>query len=369
MNILVINAGSSSLKYTLFAMESKTVLEHGVIEHIGEPHGKYSNHHEAIVSIFDHQLEVDMIAHRVVHGADQFTQAVKIDQKVIETICDLIPLAPLHNKANLDAIEVAMGLYPLLPQVAVFDTAFHQSMPKEAYLYALPYELYEKEKIRRYGFHGTSHQYLSKTMAQILQKPLETLNVITLHLGNGSSACAIKGGKSIDTSMGMSPLAGLIMGSRCGDIDSEIIFHLHQKMGLDFDAIDHILNKESGLKGICGQNDLRAIIEDSSERADLALNMYARSVKKYIGAYIALLGSVDAIIFSGGIGEHSAFMRQKIIKGFEESFNIVLDSSANEENKACISTQKSKIGVYVIATNEELEIASQALAFLEVDSK
>lgn len=367
MKILVINSGSSSIKYKLFEMPQKSVLSSGLVEKIGEVSSNYSNHHDAIVEIFNEVGKVDAIAHRVVHGADNFSSAVMIDDEVIKIIRELIPLAPLHNPPNLDAIEVAIKEYQQTPQIAVFDTAFHQSMPKESYIYALPYELYEKYKVRRYGFHGTSHGYLAAQCAKILDKNMDELNVITLHLGNGSSACAIKNGKSIDTSMGMSPLEGLVMGTRCGDIDSEVIFYISQKTGMSLNEIDVMLNKRSGLKGICGINDMReicALSANGDELATLALDIFTTRIKKYIGSYIALLGRVDAIVFSGGIGEHSDIVREKALEGLDESFGIRYDKAKNSSHELEISIHESKIKLFIIATNEELEIASEAYKLL-----
>jgi acetate kinase len=262
---------------------------------------------------------------------------------VIGVIRDLIPLAPLHNPANLTGIEVAMQKAGHIPQIAVFDTAFHASLPKEAYLYALPYSLYEEDKIRRYGFHGTSHAYLAKAAAKELKKELKDLNVITLHLGNGASACAIKNGKSIDTSMGFTPLEGLVMGTRCGDIDAEIVLYLQRELGKSQKEVEHILNKESGLLGICGENDLRAILDRDDERAKLARDMMVRRIQKYIGAYMVLLEDVDALVFSGGIGENSQEIR-----------SAVMDNKILRDIK-----------MLVIKTDEELEIANECYRLIQ----
>jgi len=341
MKIAVINSGSSSLKFKLFDMNTKEVLNSIFIEHIGENNSEIKNHLEALQSIDIDFKSLDAIGHRVVHGGEKFHSPTIIDKKVIAKIKELIPLAPLHNPANLDGILVARKKAPNLPQIAVFDTAFHFNMPQEAYMYALPYEMYEKHKIRRYGFHGTSHSYISKETSKVLKKDIKKLNLITLHLGNGASICAIQKGISIDTSMGFTPLEGLIMGSRSGDIDPAIIFYMQKELNLNINEIDDILNKKSGLIGICGQNDIREIIQSNDEKAKLALKMMTRRIKKYIGAYQAILGHVDAIVFSGGIGENSKYIREKIL----ENLNL---------------TSK----VLVIKTDEELEIAMQCKKIL-----
>jgi len=338
MKIAVLNAGSSSLKCKVFEFPAKTLLFSQEIEKIGESDSDIASHAEALEALDIDLREIDIIGHRVVHGGEKLQQSVVIDESVITTIKDLIPLAPLHNPANLVGIEVARQKAPNIPQVAVFDTAFHATLPKEAYLYALPYELYEKEDIRRYGFHGTSHSYLAKEAAKELKKELRELNIITLHLGNGASACAIKKGKSIDTSMGFTPLEGLVMGSRCGDLDPEIVLYLQRELGKTPQEVEHILNKESGLLGICGENDLREIVLREDERAKLAVAMMVRRIQKYIGAYMVLLEDVDAIVFSGGIGEHSQSVREMVM-----------------DNKLF-----KNIKMLVIQTDEELEIANES---------
>jgi len=334
MKIAVINSGSSSLKFKLFDMHTNSVLKDILIEHIGEVGSVIKNHHEALECIgIDFSL-LDAIGHRVVHGGEEFHTPTLINEKVIQTIKELIPLAPLHNPSNLEGILVCMEKAPSVPQIAVFDTAFHFNMPKEAYVYALPFSMYEKYKIRRYGFHGTSYAYVSKKASNMLGKDLSKLNLIILHLGNGASICAIENGISVDTSMGFTPLEGLIMGTRSGDIDPAIVLYMQRELGMSVDEIDNLLNKQSGLLGICGKNDVRSILESSNERAKLALSMMIRRIKKYIGSYMALLGHVDAIVFTGGIGENSEYIRKKSI----ENMNI-----------------KDKI--LVVKTDEELEIA------------
>jgi acetate kinase len=343
MKIAVINAGSSSLKFKLFDMRTKTVLKTQVIESIGEKNSPIKNHHEALEKIDIDFSTLDAIGHRVVHGGENFKQSVLVNNDVMATIEELIQLAPLHNPANLEGIKVAKEKAPLVPQIAVFDTAFHSTMPKEAYLYALPMEMYEKHHIRRYGFHGTSHSFIMKQAAFELNIDVNSVNLITLHLGNGASACAIENGKSIDTSMGFTPLEGLVMGSRSGDIDPAIVLYMQRDLGLSVKKIDNLLNKKSGLLGICDDNDVRNIIESQSENSKLALKMMIRRIQKYIGAYMALLGRVDAIVFSGGIGENSTYIREEVLK----------------------SEMFSDVKSLVIKTNEELEIANECQKILD----
>ncbi|NOR71897.1 MAG: acetate/propionate family kinase, partial [Methylomarinum sp.] len=360
MKILVINSGSSSIKYSLFEMDNLTVLASGVIERIGEsssPHlyqwldrdgmlqkvGSKSiieNHQQGIAEIIKQLLDSSVlkkmsdlsgIGHRVVHGGELFHQPVLIDDSVLEGIRKMIPLAPLHNPANLTGIEIFLQHVQNIPQVAVFDTAFHQTMPAYAFHYALPKALYEQEQVRRYGFHGTSHYYVAKQAANFLNKPLQQLNLIVLHLGNGASATAIEQGQSVDTSMGMTPLEGLVMGTRSGDIDPAIPFYLNAKKGMTHEEIDALLNKQSGLKGICGENDMRAVHQMANkgdEDAQLALDIYCYRIKKYIGAYFAVLGKVDAVIFTGGIGENDAYVREKSCEGLG-LFGLEIDNKKN----------------------------------------
>ena len=343
MKIAVINSGSSSLKFKLFDMSTNEVLKSILIERIGEENSTIKTHHDALESMEIDFTTLDAIGHRVVHGGESLTSSVIINDEVIKIIKDLIPLAPLHNRANLEGVVVARLKAPNTPQVAVFDTAFHSSMPKEAYLYALPYEMYEKHNIRRYGFHGTSHSFITKAAAKELNKSVQEVNLITLHLGNGASVCAIKNGKSVDTSMGFTPLEGLMMGSRSGDIDPAIVLYLQRELGLSVEEVDATLNKKSGLIGVCGDNDVRNIIKSGDEKAKLAPDMMIRRIQKYIGAYLTLLPSVDAIAFSGGIGENSSYVRER-----------VLDVAIFKEIK-----------VLVIKTNEELEIANECVKVLK----
>ena len=343
MKIAVINAGSSSLKLKLFDMEKKEILNAWLIEHIGEDGYEFANHQEALESIgIDFSL-LDAIGHRVVHGGEKFLQSVIIDDEVIKELKKLIPLAPLHNPANIKGIEVARKKAKDIPHIAVFDTAFHSTMPIESFLYALPYELYEKHHIRRYGFHGTSHAFVAKEAAKLLQKDITQLNLITIHLGNGASMCAIQKGKSIDTSMGFTPLEGLVMGTRSGDIDPAIGLYLQRELQMSVDEVDHLLNKQSGLLGICQENDVRAILANNDELSHLAIKIMTRRIKKYIGAYMALLEDVDGVVFTGGIGENSQIIR-----------DMVMESKLFQNLK-----------VFVIKTNEELEIANECLGLVK----
>lgn len=364
MKILVINSGSSSIKYKLYDMQSRVVLTKGLIEEIK------NKRHEVLEGIIKDLGKIDVIAHRVVHGGEKFSKATLIDEKVIEQIESLCALAPLHNPANLDGILTAKAILPECVQIAVFDTAFHQSMPKSSYMYALPQEICKQHHIRRYGFHGTSHHFLLKECAKILNKNIDELNLITLHLGNGASATAIKNGRSFETSMGFTPLEGLVMGTRSGDFDPAIILYL-QTLGMSAKEVDTLVNKKSGLLGICAESDLRAIIARDDEDAKDALLLMTQRIKKYIGAYIALLGRVDAIVFSGGIGEHSLHVRKMSLEGLDEAFGILLDEAHNKiatDKAELISKPESKIAVYEIPTDEELEIATQAMELIHLES-
>ena len=343
MRVAVLNAGSSSLKYKLFDTKSQKVLESKLVQNIGEQNSEIKNHHEALESLNIDFNSLDAIGHRVVHGGEKFSSSVLITEDVESEIERLIPLAPLHNGANLEGIKVAKISAPHIAQIAVFDTAFHTTMPKEAYLYALPLEMYTQHSIRRYGFHGTSHSFVSKKAAKKLGRDIKKLNLITLHLGNGASVCAIKNGKSIDTSMGFTPLEGLIMGSRSGDIDPAIVLYMQRELGLSLDEVDRVLNKKSGLLGICNENDVRLIVESSDESSQLALSMMIRRIQKYIGSYMALLGDVDALIFTGGIGENSAYIREEVMG----------------------ATLFQNLKMLVIKTDEELEIANEVVKLLK----
>ncbi len=310
------------------------------------------------------------IGHRVVHGGEAFREPVLIDEKVMETIRDLIPLAPLHNPANLLGIEAAHRTFPGVPQVAVFDTAFHQSMPSHAFIYALPYSYYALHRVRRYGFHGTSHLWVSKKAADHLQRPLASVNLITLHLGNGASAAAIQQGVSVDTSMGMTPLEGLVMGTRCGDLDPTISFYLRRSTQMTEKDLESVLNKGSGLKGICGANDMREILQMASRGetlAQLALEIYCYRIKKYIGAYFAVLGRIDALVFTGGVGENAAPIRKQSCQGLE-ALGIAVDDKKNANAyKEVLEIQRDDAPVKVLAvrTKEEREIAEQTVRIIE----
>ena len=339
MQIAVINSGSSSLKCKVFNTTTQEVLYSKLVENIGEENSQYINHHDALESLEIDFSTLDAISHRVVHGGEYFDSATLINEDVIQKIEKLIPLAPLHNPSNLEGIIVARKKAPNIPQIAVFDTAFHTSMPKEAYLYALNNNMYNKHNIRRYGFHGTSHAYVAKKAAELLNKDINDINLVTLHLGNGASACAIKNGKSIDTSMGFTPLEGLVMGTRCGDIDPAIVLYMQRELGMSVDEVDYELNKNSGLQGICKDNDIRQILENSDDMSKLALDIMVRRIQKYIGSYMVLLEDVDALVFTGGIGENSEYIREKIL------------------NNKLLKNLK----YMVVKTDEELEIAIQSM--------
>ncbi len=355
MKILVLNSGSSSIKYTLF--HSQIAVKNGLFERV-------QNYEDVLANILAEIGTIDAVGHRVVHGGEHYQQSVLIDASVIKTIEELIPLAPLHNRANLAGIKAVLALYPTLKQVAVFDTSFHQSIPDYAYMYALPYHLYSDNKIRRYGFHGTSHHYMLNATSSFLDQAPSTLNVITFHLGNGDSVCAIQNGKSIDTSMGFTPLEGLIMGTRSGDLDPEILLYLHREKKMKIDEIETLLNKESGLKGICGESDMRDVVhlaQKGDEKAKLAIEMFTYHAKKYLGSYLAILGRMDAIVFTGGIGEHSALIREKILHNLEH-LGIKIDREKNRQDSTEpfeISTEDSPLKVLVIHTNEDEIIAQE----------
>ncbi len=348
--ILVLNSGSSSIKYELIDMAGPVTVAEGLVERIGEETSRVEHVAQgmsylierplvdhraglaAMAEAFDATVPVDpaaltAVGHRVVHGGDRFSQPAVIDDEVLDAIRECIPLAPLHNPANLDGIRVAMEIFPDLPQVAVFDTAFHQTMPPRAFLYAIPYELYEQDRVRRYGFHGTSHRFVAGECARLLGRPLEECNLITVHLGNGCSMTAIENGRSIDTTLGMTPLEGLVMGTRSGDVDPALHLFLKQNKGMELEAIDALLNKESGLKGLCGMNDMRDIhraAEAGDRRAAIALEVQTYRNRKYLGAYMAVLGRVDAIVFTAGIGENDAVVRAESLRGLEH-LGVVLD--------------------------------------------
>jgi acetate kinase len=399
MKVVVINSGSSSVKYEVFERSDFSVLSSGLLERIGESEsrhihraygpsgavketvrqGRIANHEEGfrfILSmpadspVIGNSSEILGVGHRVVHGGEVFREPVLIDEKVMETIRELIPLAPLHNPANLLGIEAARQVFPGVPQVAVFDTAFHQSMPPHAFIYALPYSFYALHRVRRYGFHGTSHLWVAKRAAAHLEKPLTSLNLITLHLGNGASASAIRQGASVDTSMGMTPLEGLVMGTRSGDLDPAVPFYLRRATKMPEGDLEALLNKGSGLKGLCGANDMREILQRANRGeglAQLALELYCYRIKKYLGAYFAVLGRVDAVVFTGGIGENAAPIRKQCCQGLE-GLGITVDERKNEKSCAeVLEIQKdgAPIKVLAIRTKEEREIAEQTVNAIE----
>ena len=399
MKILVINAGSSSLKYQLIDMETEHVLAKGLCERIGiDGHLKHSpliggkpvfdedlpmpTHSEAIAAVIDKltsaeygvvtsMKEIDAVGHRVVHGGEKFACSVKIDDAVMTALEECTPFAPLHNPANITGINACTAVMGKdVPQVAVFDTAFHQTMPAKAYMYALPYEYYENDKVRRYGFHGTSHKYVSQRAAAMLGKKPEELKLISCHLGNGSSVTAVDGGKSVDTSMGFTPLAGLPMGTRAGDLDAGILQYLMNKYDMNIDTMLDILNKKSGVQGVSGVSsdfrDLENAHKEGNERAGLAVDMFNYGVKKLIGAYAAAMGGVDAIIFTAGVGENSASQRLDIASGLE-FMGVKMDAEANNVRgkEAVISAADSKVKVLLIPTNEELMIAMDTASIVK----
>lgn len=393
--VLVLNSGSSSIKYQLYDMSAGTVISTGLLERIGEPRSRLEHQRAGEATsaieerIEDHRQGMNLIirvlartngfengrflvgiGHRVVHGGEMFRSPTLIDDSVVESIRGLTPLAPLHNPANLLGIEVAVAAFPGLPQVGVFDTAFHQTLPRYAYHYAIPRSYYEQFHVRRYGFHGTSHHYVAKRVARHLRRPLEQLNLIVFHLGNGASATAVRDGQSVDTSMGLTPLEGLIMGTRSGDLDPAVVFHLGKITGKSLADLDQLLNKESGLKGICGENDMREVMSLAAAGnglAKLAIDMFVYRIKKYLGAYLAALGRVDAIAFTAGIGENSPEIRTEVCANLE-NLGIALDRERNlasQDSVREIQSAASRVKVLVVPTDEELEIAEQTLACIE----
>lgn len=397
MNILVLNSGSSSLKFQFIDMDSEKLLIKGICERIGLPESliKYkkhdgiqteikadmNNHKVAIRHVIEILTDKDngvikdareiwAVGHRVVHGGEEITQSVIIDDNVISRIKECAELAPLHNIPNLIGIEACKETMPNTIMVGVFDTAFHHTLQKNAYLYALPYELYEKYRIRKYGFHGTSHKYVSQRAAEVLNRPITNLKIITCHLGNGSSVCAVKGGKSIDTTMGFTPLEGLPMGTRCGSIDPAIIPYLLDKNILTVEQIRDLLNKKSGVFGLSRVSsdfrDLQEAMLNNNELAATALDVFCYKLKNYIGAYSAAMGGLDAVVFTGGIGENDSYVRQKSTEGLEY-LGIIIDEEANKVRgkEADISAKSARIKTLVIPTNEELEIARETLRVIK----
>ena len=361
--VLVLNTGSSSLKYRLFDGE-RTVAK-GLVEEIADGHEKALQEVMAELDLDG----LDSVGHRVVHGGPDFHRPTVIDDEVVRTIERLVPLAPLHNPANLAGIETARKLLPDVPQVAVFDTAFHSTLPPEAATYAIDARTAREHRVRRYGFHGTSHAYVSRRTAALLGRPAAETNVITLHLGNGASGCAVEGGRSVATSMGLSPLEGLVMGTRSGSLDPAIIFHLHRVGGMSLDAIDELLNKRSGMRGLAGVSDMREIDrrrQDGDEAATLAFGVYTRRIKELVGSYYAVLGRVDAITFTAGVGENSAPVRAAALSGLG-ALGIEVDQDRNaapERGERIVSASTSRVAVCVVPTDEELEIATQTRAVL-----
>ncbi len=396
MKILVINAGSSSLKYQLIDMDSKEVMAKGLCERIGidgsllnhtvngnklQIPTEMKNHAQAIKAVIaalldkEHGVisdmsEISAVGHRVVHGGEKFSQSVVITEAVKKALEECIDLAPLHNPPNLTGINACEEAMPGVPQVAVFDTAFHQTMPAESYLYAIPYKYYEKHKIRRYGFHGTSHKYVAGRAAAMLGKNIEDLKIITCHLGNGSSITAVNGGKSMDTTMGFTPLAGLLMGTRCGDIDPAIVTFLMEKEGLSASEMDTVMNKQSGIFGLSGvSSDFRDVEKAAAEGnkvAQIGLNMFDYQVKKTIGAYAAAMGGVDAIVFTAGVGENNKVLRANVAKGLA-FMGVAIDDEKNavRGEEIDISAPNATVRTLVIPTNEELAIAMETQALVD----
>ena len=389
MNVLVVNCGSSSLKYQLIDMEHEVVLAKGQFEKIGSDDAIFTHRRpdadklERIEPVADHKValqvlldilvdsehgvigsmdEIDAVGHRVVHGAEKFADSVLITPAVMEALEECAKIAPLHNPPNIQGIEACQKIMPNVPQVGVFDTAFHQTMPPEAFLYGLPYEAYTDLGVRRYGFHGTSHKYVAQRVAELMGKHMSDLRIVSCHLGNGSSVTAIKGGRSIDTSMGFTPLSGLIMGTRCGDIDPAIVPYLMEKWDMTYHEIDAIMNKKSGVFGISGvSNDFRVIeeaAEEGNKRAQLALDMFHYKVRATIGAYVAVMGGVDAIVFTAGIGENGIGNRDAICNGLEYLGTRIDPERNNVRGKEQeISAEGSKVKIFAIPTNEEIMIA------------
>ncbi|KIP64420.1 acetate kinase [Prevotella pectinovora] len=397
MKILVLNCGSSSIKYALYDMDTKTVMTSGGAERVGLDGAfvkvKLANgekrkvmhdipeHTEGVKFIFsllvDPEIgvikdlkEIDAVGHRTVHGGEKFNKSVRLTEEVLKVYEECNDLAPLHNPANLKGIRAVQELMPEMPQVGVFDTAFHQTMPKEAFMYALPYDLYEKYGVRRYGFHGTSHRYVSQRVCEFLGVKPEGKKIITCHIGNGASIAAVKDGKCVDTSMGLTPLEGLIMGTRSGDVDGGALTFIEKKLGLDADGLSDLLNKKSGMLGITGvSSDMREIekaFEEGNERAKLAFDMYFYRIRKYIGAYAAAMDGCDIIVFTAGVGENQPSLREEVCKKLTY-LGVEIDVEKNKNlrgKEALISTPESKVAVCVIPTDEELMIASDTMALL-----
>lgn len=396
MKILVINSGSSSIKYKCFDMPERTVLASGLCERIGEPRGTlthragdrsdvteraFPDHAAALQEVLarltgdggvlERPEMLDGVGHRLVHGGEEYSESVLVDDDVVDAVRRNIPLAPLHNPANLLGLEVGRKLLPGVPQAGVFDTAFHQHMPPSAYVYALPYEWYREHRIRRYGFHGTSHAYVARRAAVMLGRPPEELRIITCHLGNGASMAAVRGGRSVDTTMGFTPLEGLVMGTRPGDFDPAIVLFLQESLGMTAQEVGRCLNKRSGLLGLSGRtNDMREIEEAAAqgdERAGLALDVYCYRVRKTIGAYTAVLGGADALVFTAGVGENSAAVRVRCVEGLGAlgfAIDPARNASAARGKEADVSAADSRARILVIPTDEEAAIAAETFALL-----
>ncbi len=407
MLVLVVNAGSSSLKYQLVDTESTVVWALGLVERIGEAESQVTHRtriragadaaldeHVVTAEIPDHAAAFSAVTdafarsgevaevgdlvgvgHRVVQGADQFSEPTIVTSEVIDVIRELIPLAPLHNPAAVAGLESAMAEHPDVPHVAVFDTAFHATMPAAAYTYAIDQQVAREHRIRRYGFHGTSHKYVTAKAAEVLGKPVDAVDLVTLHLGNGASACAVRAGRSVETSMGLTPLEGLVMGTRSGDIDPALFFHLISTVGMTAAEVDAMLNKRSGLLGLCGENDLRqvhALASTGDADAELALSVYVHRIRKYLGAYLAVLGRADAIVFTAGVGENDPEIRRRVIAGLE-MIGVAIDLERNAATRGPsdpvdLSFRGAPIRVLVVPTNEELEIARQTAGAVRAGS-
>ena len=403
MKILVINAGSSSIKYQLMDLEDVhqcALLASGLVEKIGEPQGRIihkkfaagqelkfveeehlASHHEGMSrvvalltdpekGVLRDASEVQGVGHRVLNCGEIYSDTVRVDAKVKATIRDFFPLGPLHNPPNLMGIDVAEEFFPHAPQVAVFDTAFHQTMPPKAFLYAVPYEWYVKYRLRKYGFHGTSHKFIAQETAEFLGKPLAQTNLVSIHLGNGCSMAAIRGGKCVDTTMGVTPLEGLVMGTRSGDIDPAAIPYVMDQTGMDVHQVVNALNKQSGLKGICGVNDMREVVEAAAAgnaQAETALEMFCYRIQKYIGAYMAVVPHLDALVFTAGIGQNSAPVRERICTGLEH-LGVRLDpakNAARSDEPRAIEETGAPLRILVLPTNEELQIALETKQIIE----
>ncbi|WP_027623430.1 acetate kinase [Clostridium lundense] len=397
MKILVINCGSSSLKYQLIDMKNENALAKGLVERIGiegsiltqKVNGeKYiieqpmKDHKDAIKLVLDALVdkehgvisdmsEISAVGHRVVHGGEKYAKSVLIDDEVMKSLEDCIKLAPLHNPPNIIGINACKSLMPNTPMVAVFDTAFHQTIPEYAYIYPIPYDLYKKHGIRKYGFHGTSHRYVSQVAAEMMGKDIKDLKIITCHLGNGASICAVDGGKSVETSMGFTPLEGIAMGTRSGSIDPAIITFLMKELNLSIDEVNNLINKKSGVYGISGLSsdfrDIEMAAEEGKHRSQLALDVFHYKVKRFIGSYAAVMGGVDCVVFTAGLGENAPLSRSEICNGLE-FLGIKIDEKKNNEGRGfakVISTEDSKVKVFVIPTDEELMIARDTKIIVE----